>query len=66
MFSILQYSSFSPETHAPDIYDISAVEENGPNSWKFGISNIKCLYWFPDLSVCCLEFLNPMSYYNGF
>jgi hypothetical protein len=58
--------SFSPETNTPDIYDISAAEETGPKSWKFGIDNIKCLYWFSGLSVCCLEFLNPMSYCNGF
>ena len=52
MFSILQYSSFSLETHIPDIYDILAVQENGPKYWKFGINNIKCLYWFLGFSVC--------------
>ena len=66
VFSILQYSFFSPETHTPDIYDISAFEENGPKSWKFGINDIKGLYWFPGFSVCRLEFLNPVNCYNGF
>jgi hypothetical protein len=32
VFSILQYNSFSPETHTAHIYNTSAVEENGPKS----------------------------------
>ena len=32
VFSILQYDSLSPDTQTPEVYDTSAVEEEGPKS----------------------------------